>query len=208
MSINILFVTVMQVAINILFTWPEEYETNGSTQYDYIDLVFRVRLLRWAGHIFLSNVYFFMLFQRAPYITQPCHNTDGKIAYSYSCTLFFRCDSMMTSSNGNILRVIVSLWGKSTSHRWNPLTKGNDAELWWFLWSVPEQTVEKTTETPVILDAIALIVMSPYGMMKCWRAYHCLNMFLSLIKRTGVNIQSFTTQCQGFHSYYQLQNAG
>ena len=46
MSINILFVTVMQVAINILFTCPEEYETNGSTQYDYIDLVFRVRLLR------------------------------------------------------------------------------------------------------------------------------------------------------------------
>ena len=30
----------------------------------------------------------------------------------------------------------------------------SDAELWRFLWSVPEQIVEHTIETPVILDAI------------------------------------------------------
>ena len=29
-----------------------------------------------------------------------------------------------------------------------PITKANDAELWCFLWSVPEQTVKKTLETP------------------------------------------------------------
>ena len=28
------------------------------------------------------------------------------------------------------------------SHRWIPLTKASDAELWCFLWSSPEQTVE------------------------------------------------------------------
>ena len=43
----------------------------------------------------------------------------------------------------------------------NPLVdsphKGSDAELWCFLWSVPEQTVEKTIERPVIWNAIALI---------------------------------------------------
>ena len=34
----------------------------------------------------------------------------------------------------------------------------SDAELWCFLWSAPEQTVEQIIETPVILDAIALIM--------------------------------------------------
>ena len=35
----------------------------------------------------------------------------------------------------------------------------SDAKHWFFLWSAPEPTVE-TMETPVILDAIALIMMS------------------------------------------------
>ena len=39
-------------------------------------------------------------------------------------------------------------------------TKASDAELWCFLWSAPEQTVEQTREAPVILDAIALIMTS------------------------------------------------
>ena len=42
------------------------------------------------------------------------------------------------------------------------LTKASDAELWCFLLSAPEQTVELTFETPVIWDAIALIMPSPY----------------------------------------------
>ena len=41
---------------------------------------------------------------------------------------------MMTSSNGNIL------CGEFTGPWWIPLTKASDAELWCFLWSVPEQT--------------------------------------------------------------------
>ena len=59
---------------------------------------------------------------------------------------------MMTSSNGNILRV--------TGQWWIPLTKASDAELWCFLWPVPEQTVEQTIEMPAIWDAIMLIMMS------------------------------------------------
>ena len=54
--------------------------------------------------------------------------------------------TMMTSSNGNIFRVT------------GPLA--NDAELWFFLWSEPEQTVEQTVETLVLWNAIALIMMS------------------------------------------------
>ena len=48
---------------------------------------------------------------------------------------------MMTSSNGDIFRVTGPLWGEFTGHRWIPLTKASDAELWRFLWSAPEQTV-------------------------------------------------------------------
>ena len=63
---------------------------------------------------------------------------------------------MMTWSNGNIFRFIGPLWGESIGDQWIPLTKASDAELWYFLWSAPEQTVEQTIETPVIWDAIAL----------------------------------------------------
>ena len=39
---------------------------------------------------------------------------------------------MMTSSNGNILRVTGSLCGEFTGHRWIPLTQASDAEIWFF----------------------------------------------------------------------------
>ena len=42
---------------------------------------------------------------------------------------------MMTWSNGNIFRVTGPLCGEFTGHRWIPLTKASDAELWCFLWS-------------------------------------------------------------------------
>ena len=56
-----------------------------------------------------------------------------------SCLLkFSKTHAMMTSSNGNIFRVTDPLCGEFTSHRWIPLTKTSDAELWFFLWSAPE----------------------------------------------------------------------
>ena len=68
----------------------------------------------------------------------------------------------MTPSNGNISCVTGPLPGESTGYRWIPLTKASEAELWCFLWSAPEKkkTVEHTIDTPVILDAIELIMTS------------------------------------------------
>ena len=43
--------------------------------------------------------------------------------------------TMMTLSNENIFGVTGPLWGESTGHRWIPLEKASDAELWCFLWS-------------------------------------------------------------------------
>ena len=40
--------------------------------------------------------------------------------------------AIMTSSNGTIFRVTGTLWGEFTAHRWLPLAKASDAELWWF----------------------------------------------------------------------------
>ena len=50
------------------------------------------------------------------------------------------------------------------------LTKARDAELWRFLWSAPEQTVEQTIETPINWDAIALIMTSMYWIWQ-WQFY-------------------------------------
>ena len=57
-------------------------------------------------------------------------------------------------------RVTGPLWGESTGLPMVHLTKDSDAEFWCFLWSAPEQTIEQTTETPVIWDSIAPIMTS------------------------------------------------
>ena len=67
---------------------------------------------------------------------------------------------MMMSSNGNIFRVARLLCEEFKGHRWIPRTKASDAEFWCFLGSAPEPKVEETVETPVIWDAIALIMTS------------------------------------------------
>ena len=49
---------------------------------------------------------------------------------------------MMTSTNGNIFHITSRLCGEFTGHRRIPLTKASEAELWCFLWSATELTVE------------------------------------------------------------------
>ena len=55
---------------------------------------------------------------------------------------FYFVTFMMTSSNGSIFRVTGHLCGEFTGDRWISRTKANDAELWCFLWSAPEWTIE------------------------------------------------------------------
>ena len=86
---------------------------------------------------------------------------------------------MMTSWNGNIFCITGSLWGESwTGDQWIPLAKACDG--WRFLWSSPEQTAEQTIKTPVIWEAIALIMTSLSWFRRIlrwkhilwWKAYH------------------------------------
>ena len=89
-----------------------------------------------------------------------CKHTPIYLAYTDSITVLVYLVLMMTSSNGNIFRVKGPLWGESTGHRWIPLTKASNAELWCFLWSLPVQTVGQAIETPMIWDIIVLTLMS------------------------------------------------
>ena len=70
-----------------------------------------------------------------------------------------RNHSVILSSNGDIFRVTGPLWRESTGHRQISLTKASDAELWYFLWSALEQTVEQTNETLVIWETTS----RPFG---------------------------------------------
>ena len=74
----------------------------------------------------------------------------------------------MMSSNGNIFHVTGPLLGEFTSHWWIPLRKASDAELWCFLWSMPEQTIEQAIEMSVIWDAIVLMMTS----LQCFVILH------------------------------------
>ena len=69
-----------------------------------------------------------------------CRSTDCHFA---SRSTQVKPPIMMTSSNGNIFRVTGLLCGEFTGHRWIPRTKSSDAELWCFLWSVPEPQLSK-----------------------------------------------------------------
>ena len=66
----------------------------------------------------------------------PCRSRNLKFWHKMPSWIILQV--MMTSSNGNILRVTVPLWGEFTGHRWISLTKAGDAELWCFLWSACE----------------------------------------------------------------------
>ena len=110
----------------------------------------------WLGanlEAFLE-IYFETLFQ-ALFLIKPDqldpwfkdHWTSKRTAFSGRVKPFHR----MTSSNGHITALLApALWWESTGHRWISLTKVNDAELWRFLWSTPEQTFQQTIETQVI----------------------------------------------------------
>ena len=50
---------------------------------------------------------------------------------------------IMTSSNGNIFRVTGPLRGESIGHWRISLTKASEAELWYYVWSTPEQRLIK-----------------------------------------------------------------
>ena len=58
---------------------------------------------------------------------------------------------MMMSSNGSLFHITDLLCGEFTGHQWIPHTKAIDTELWYFLWSAPEQQLNKQSKNAVDL---------------------------------------------------------
>ena len=96
------------------------------------------------------------------------NNFSGRQGFkSYSENALFSFDISTTSPFGSlnvekhdgvIVRNIFGVTGLLCGEF--PRTKAGDAELLYFLWSAPEPTVVQAMESPVIGDAIALIVTS------------------------------------------------
>ena len=110
--------------------------------------------------------------------------------------------SMMTSSNIDIYRVTGHLCEEFTG----PRKKASDAELWCFLWSVPEWTIEKTIVRLVIWDAIAPIMTSPSHLrIGCLYVVIYINV-ASIFKGAVVVICTFLSQygCQGDMSHSDM----
>ena len=82
-------------------------------------------------------------------------SSQSKISYKYISSVHSGNQDMMTSSNQNLFLVSGLYSGEYTGD-----TQAIDAELWCFLSSAPEKTVEQITETPTIWDVTALIMMS------------------------------------------------
>ena len=59
-------------------------------------------------------------------------SSHENVCFSGGSGMIQGCFNMMTSSNGNILRVTGYLCGEFTCHRWIPHTKASDVELWFF----------------------------------------------------------------------------
>ena len=89
----------------------------------------------------------------------PWYWTDGK-PLPEAMMNQFNDKYVMKSSNGNIFCITSPLWAEFSGHRWIPLIKASDTELWYFLWSAPEQMVEQTIEMMVIWDTIMSIMTS------------------------------------------------
>ena len=68
---------------------------------------------------------------------------SSKVCYFFTSVRLFIQDVMAD------FRLAPSQWETALqSHRWIPLTKASDAELWWYLWPASEQTIEYTIKTP------------------------------------------------------------
>ena len=73
-------------------------------------------------------------------ITYACWDTALDTVSDWHTDLVVKI--IMTPSNGNIFCVTGHLCGEFTGRRRIPLTTDSNAELWCFLWTAPEQTVE------------------------------------------------------------------
>ena len=99
----------------------------------------------WAmaspGHSLLMFLLFF-LSEYVPIAQAPHPTRAGFGSDLWLVRIIILFTSMMTSWNGSIFHITGPLCREFIGHRWIPLTKASDAELWCYPWSTPGPTVE------------------------------------------------------------------
>ena len=159
------FDVIMTLSLRLVSAWG-----GPSTRSEHRDLP---RVMMWK--ISTPKIRFafpIIIFMISIYLWKVLLPYTGRSSCSYSVPVTLRLDSscycfinMVMGSRWDhrmeTFSVLLALCDRdSTGHRWIPLTKANNAELWCLFWSAPDQTVEQTIETSVIWDAIALIMTS------------------------------------------------
>ena len=134
-----------QLTLRSLLLWAYCENTAGTVCWGCLSAGDTQMPTMWHSHHTVSKVSVGGLIPKRIF---PCYWKS-----TYQATPLHR--GMMTSWNGNIFCVTGPLWGESTGYQWIPLTMASDMKLWCFLRIAPEQTVEQTIETLVILDAFA-----------------------------------------------------
>ena len=144
--------------LSILIPWIFNHDFNNYASWHHKQGVYlSFTLLSWRFHYFWQNELLIKKIKRYkiplwfiwPVISHKrCYLTKWSVSTLGLFYVLLVSDHgryigvMMTSSNGNIFRVTGHLCGEFTGLRWIPHTKASDAELWCFLWSAPEQTLE------------------------------------------------------------------
>ena len=82
------------------------------------------------------------------------------------------CSHIMMSSNGNIFCITGPLWEESTGHRWIPLTKASDAELWFFLSVLIKQLSKHSRRHWLRRHCIHYDVTVMKSLKVIWRSCH------------------------------------
>ena len=130
------------------------------------------------------------------YYIVTCHRLF--ISGAYSLVVYI----VMTSSYGNISRVNGPLRGKTTGHRWIPLKKTSDSELWCFLWSAPYQTMEQTIDTPVIWDSNVMLDLHAMSRFIVSLTKFCQwhpNVLIWISWHIDVSVYVITCDCMRFY---------
>ena len=86
--------------------------------------------------------------------TKPCAYFLG---YTVVSSVLYKC-VMKTSLNGNISALLALCEENPPVTGGFPSLRAHNSELWCFIWSAPDQTVEETSEALLIWDTIALIM--------------------------------------------------
>ena len=106
-------------------------------------------------------------------------------------------------------RVTVPLCGEFTGHRWIPLTKASDAELWCFLWSAPEHTFDLLVPTifgeNLVYYVKRWVYNSPYGISWCVDlAQTCCTMIWTSEKVQGKHCKQILQVFDSTHKFYDI----